>query len=157
MDPFDLVQTARALARLDQGRPRQVNLKRALSTAYYARFHALCLNCANSFIGTEGAARSEPAWNQVYRSVDHAFAKKQCKNQEVMASFPEAIRRFANYFVNLQDMRHQADYDPARNFDRREVLNAIDHAEGMLKNLLDSDLRVRKAFAAWIAVRNRYR
>lgn len=157
MDPFDLVQTARVLACLDQGRPRQVNLKRALSTAYYAMFHALCLNCANSFIGTEGADRSENAWNQVYRSVDHAFAKKQCKNQEAMASFPEGIKRFANYFVNLQDMRHQADYDPTRSFDRQEVINAIDHAEGMINNLLDSDLRMRKAFAAWIAVRYRYR
>ncbi|MCY4308314.1 MAG: hypothetical protein OXC57_08595 [Rhodobacteraceae bacterium] len=105
----------------------------------------------------EGADRSENAWNQVYRSVDHAFAKKQCKNQEAMASFPAGIKRFANYFVNLQDMRHQADYDPTRSFDRQEVINAIDHAEGMINNLLDSDLRMRKAFAAWIVVRYRYR
>ncbi|MCY4185677.1 MAG: hypothetical protein OXC82_09925 [Rhodobacteraceae bacterium] len=37
MQPLDLISTARRLV----GKPRQADLKRALSTAYYALFHAL--------------------------------------------------------------------------------------------------------------------
>ncbi|HQZ68834.1 MAG TPA: hypothetical protein PLY87_27290 [Planctomycetaceae bacterium] len=39
---FDLLQQAESLARLDQrGAPRQANLRRAVSSTYYALFHFL--------------------------------------------------------------------------------------------------------------------
>jgi hypothetical protein len=37
----DLLEQAGNLARLDPTRPKQVNLRRAVSSAYYALFHLL--------------------------------------------------------------------------------------------------------------------
>lgn len=37
----DLLQQARLLAILDEKRPKQANLRRAISSAYYALFHYL--------------------------------------------------------------------------------------------------------------------
>jgi hypothetical protein len=73
----DLIVTARRLARANPNRPRQADLRRAVSTAYYAVFHALARQCADRFVGT-GHNRSRPAWQQVYRALDHGFAKNAC-------------------------------------------------------------------------------
>ncbi|MCY4186764.1 MAG: hypothetical protein OXC82_03215 [Rhodobacteraceae bacterium] len=154
MQPDDLIETARALARLDLSKPRLANLKRAMSTAYYAMFHTLCWNCANSFVDTVGAGRSQQAWNQAYRAVDHSIAKNKCENYQVIQSFPKTIQRFANHFVTLQKLRLQADYNPANTFYCHEVLNTIDFAERMIVNLQDSDSKDRKAFAVWIAIKH---
>ena len=45
----------------------------------------------------------------------------------------------ARVFVDLQQARHEADYDTARRFSRREVLDLLDEAE--------------QAFAGWRHVR----
>src|SRR5262245_16524514 len=44
----------RRLARLDPRRPQQGNLRRAVSTAYYALFHFLVDRSSRSFVGTTG-------------------------------------------------------------------------------------------------------
>lgn len=46
----DLLAQAEALARLDAKKPKQVNLRRAISSAYYAVFHCLVHHacCAQS-------------------------------------------------------------------------------------------------------------
>ncbi len=97
MLPADLIEIARELVNRDQ--PPQAHLKRAMSTAYYAMFHALCKNSADSLVGPEGTPdRSRRAWNQAYRAVEHCYAKNQCRNR-VMDDFPETIRNFAIHFV----------------------------------------------------------
>ena len=89
MQPLDLIASARRLAgKGKMGPPRQSDLKRAMSTAYYAMFHALCRNCADSFIGKTRAFRSQPARRQAYRAAEHGFAKSQCMKTEVIAKFP---------------------------------------------------------------------
>ena len=64
-----LIDAARILAgdsatRQMRGRPRQAMLKRAVSTVYYAMFHALCLSNANRVpvycAETTGKAHEEP-------------------------------------------------------------------------------------------------
>jgi hypothetical protein len=74
----DLIATARRLAKASPKRPRQSDLKRGVSTAYYALFHALARDCADLLVGT-GDTRSEPAWAQVYRTLEHGVAKNSCK------------------------------------------------------------------------------
>lgn len=60
MNPFDLLEAARILALADeQGAPRQANLRRALSTAYYALFHCLARCAADTVVGALKARRSE--------------------------------------------------------------------------------------------------
>ena len=54
-----LIQSALLLAgqlpaRTPPGRPRQADLKRAISNAYYAMFHALCHSNATALWGNPG-------------------------------------------------------------------------------------------------------
>ena len=77
MQALDFIETARHLTTSSSGRPRQSDLRRAVSTAYYALFHCLAICCANMLVGGPGASRSEAAWRQAYRALNHG-AKKRC-------------------------------------------------------------------------------
>ncbi|NPD19634.1 hypothetical protein [Alterinioella nitratireducens] len=156
MTPPDLIATARrTLGNSGKRRPRQSDLKRAMSTAYYAVFHQLCWTVADSFIGGKSAERSTPAWRQAYRSIDHGFAKTQCRNSNVMNRFPQAVQDLANAFVELQIARHAADYDPLHRLVRSEVKAEIDRAEQVIRGFRTEPIKDRRAFAAWITLKNR--
>lgn len=156
MKPSDLIATARrTLGNSGTRRPRQTDLKRAMSTAYYAVFHQLCWNAADTFIGGQSAQRSTPAWRQVYRSVEHGFAKKQCRNTAKICLFPQEIQDIANTFVELQVERHAADYDPLHRLVRSEVKSEIDRAEQVIRGFRTVPIRDRRAFAAWITFNTR--
>ena len=51
MNSRDLILTARGLTELSPRRPNQANLRRAVSTAYYAVFHCLAGTAANLLVG----------------------------------------------------------------------------------------------------------
>ncbi|WP_215904813.1 hypothetical protein [Meinhardsimonia xiamenensis] len=158
MKPLDLIKTARRLVgRKGRRRPPQSDLKRAISSAYYALFHTMCANCADLLIGTGSANRSRKAWLQAYRAVDHGYAKSQCKNSEVISKFPKEIEDFANQFIELQIERHKADYDPSSRYTLTEVHASIDAAEQAIKMFKRAPLKDRRAFAAWTALRVRDR
>ena len=79
MQPHDLISSARKLLGEGQvGPPKQSDLKRALSTAYFAMFHALCRNCADTLVGKVKARRSQGAWIQAYRAMDLGRARTRC-------------------------------------------------------------------------------
>lgn len=153
MKPKDLLDQASLLARRSAKKPRQADLKRAVSATYYAVFHSLCRLNADSLIGT-GAARSDKAWIQVYRAIDHGQAKKRCKSAQDR-NFPDAIKNFAAAFVILQELRHRADYDPLNNFTKSEVLNLVETARSAVSEVNKVGLRDRRAFAAWILLAQR--
>ena len=138
------------LAKRKRGRPRQAILRRAISTAYYGLFHALCQLCADSFIGTKRDTRE--AWRQVYRSVEHGHTRKMCDHKG-MEKFPEDIRFFCDVFTQLQTKRHQADYDPFVRFTLKDADQAVTLAyiaSALVKNV---ELKHRRAFAAWVLFR----
>lgn len=65
----DLLEQARHLAVRDRSRPRQANLRRAISTAYYALFHLLVDEATRALI-------ADPALHPlVGRSFDHGDMK----------------------------------------------------------------------------------
>ncbi len=136
-------------------RPRESDLRRAVSTTYYALFHALCQNCADAFIGTRNADRSRSAWRQAYRSPRHRLAKDRLGDQRVMKAFPKEIEDFGNTFVNAQTKRHAADYDPSFRVTRSEVLSDIVAAESAIRKLKAAKMKDRRALAAWITLGNR--
>ena len=67
MKSRDLIETARSLTEISLRRPSQANLRRAVSTAYYAMFHCLAGCAANLIIGR---AR-KPAWHQTSHISPH--------------------------------------------------------------------------------------
>ena len=130
-------------------------MRAAVSSTYYALFHALCQNCANVLIGTRGANRSQRAWRQAYRSPKHQLAKRRFSDQKVMKAFPKEIEDFGNTFVNAQFKRHSADYDPWFRTVRSEVLADIAAAEDAVRKLQSSPVKDRRALAAWVTLENR--
>ena len=149
----DLIVTARRLARANPRRPRQANLKRAVSTAYYATFHALARLCADLIIGV-GADRSRPAWRQVYRALDHGFARNAC-SQAGNLGFLADVQDFANSFVQLQEERHRADYDPDARYSRAEAQLLISNAEQAISGLRRSRRPDLRAFSALVLLKKR--
>jgi hypothetical protein len=121
----DLLDIAQHLALLDERRPRQTSLRRAISSAYYALFHALAALCADELVG-----RSKP-WNvytPIYRTLDHGRAKDVFKRQ--LAGSVGEIAAVGQTFIVLQERRHIADYAPSPlPMGRSETLDLIDQAK----------------------------
>lgn len=138
----DLLDISIKLARLDPGRPRQASLRRAVSTAYYAVFHALAYCCANELVGWQ---KPWEFFSPVYRSLDHARAKAVLSG---WARKPgSGIGLIGQTFVELQERRHIADYDPEPRFGRAETIDLIDQARTAVARIgsLSPDNRLRLA------------
>jgi uncharacterized protein (UPF0332 family) len=148
-----LIVTARKLAKASPMRPRQADLKRSVSTAYYALFHALAKDAADLLVGG-GPARADRAWVQVYRALEHGFAKNACKEARNLG-FPVQIIDCANEFIDLQEVRHAADYDPEARFSRAEALDWVARAEAAIAKLRMTVRRDRKAFAVQVLFKKR--
>lgn len=145
MIPKDLLAQADHLCGLSPKRPRQANLRRAVSASYYAVFHALCRSNADALVG-KGAARPTRAWMQAYRAVDHGQAKTRCK-EAGSRGFPLSIQAFADSFVTLQEHRHRADYNPDQNFTKREAALIVGLARSAVAAIDIAPARDRRAFA----------
>ena len=161
MNPRDIIGIARHLAlggvggRL--GRPRQEELRRAVSAAYYALFHLLAGNAADTLAGARPSFRSPRRrfWSQTYRALDHGYAKNQCLNQAVMRGFPQEIQDLGVLFAYLQLQRQNADYNPDVTFSRTEIVRLIDEAERVIDGFADVRRRDRRAFALHTLLRGR--
>ena len=126
-------------------------LRRAISTAYYAVFHALARMCADALVGDVEADRPNKAWVEVYRGLDHGKCKNACAGAKNVA-FPRELRDFADAFGQLQSARHQADYDPTfePNFEEASLYIALaDRNIATLEAVKPVD---QKAFSAWVLI-----
>lgn len=141
---FDLVEAG------GRGRPRQANLRRAVSTTYYAMFHCLAVCCADLLVGGVGSNRSEPAWRQVYRALEHGAARQRCNRAEIIRKFPEEIQDFADKFVIMQQKRHQADYAPEVDVDKATVSQDIVAIAEAIAKFQRVSVKDRRAFAVYL-------
>ena len=156
MRPLDFIATARDLSGANRkGRPRETNLRRAVSTTYYALFHCLAACCADVIVGGTRANRSHSAWNQAYRALNHGTTRHQCEHRRLIAKFPADIQSFAKLFVDLQLKRHRADYDPDSSFSRKEVIQDVLEAERVIQRFMMVPLRDRRAFVAHVLLPGR--
>lgn len=155
MNPLDLLKTAEVLLSSSKGKPTMVSLRRAVSSIYYALFHCLARECANLLIGGTGADRSKPAWRQVYRSLEHGYARSQCKNQATLKKFPKEIEDFANHFIAMQIKRHDADYDPEKSFSKSEVWSDFRTTKSIITSFRMASTRDRRAFCAYVLLKER--
>lgn len=150
MQALDFIVTAKLLAaQPSRGRPLETNLRRAVSTAYYALFHCLAECCADTLVGGTGARRSRDAWRQVYRALQHGRARERCIDigRSSLARFPVEIQNFAQVFADMQPLRHSADYDPDAEFSRNPVIQSINDAENAIRQFPNSPIADRRAFA----------
>jgi len=119
----DLSDIAADLARREQaGRPRQASLRRAISTAYYALFHALAALCANQPVGF---TKPWDVYAPIYRTLDHGRAKDVFRR--ISGAYGAQIASIGQTFILLQERRHTADYDPSPfPLGRAETLDLIE-------------------------------
>ena len=87
----DFLEQAIRLANMSALKPRQIDLRRAISAAYYAVFHSFCQNCADTLVGTSKRKRPNRAWQQVYRGLDHGAARSACEAARNIG-FPQQIK-----------------------------------------------------------------
>lgn len=155
MDYADLLQTATLLANYvdpadPEGVPSEANLRRAISTTYYAAFHALSQSCAETLVGPYSADSAREHWVAAYRSLEHRQIRNRFNSQGRMADFPDQIRAFAVRFVELQDLRHQADYDPDAAFSPIEVLQLLSNARLSIEGFNAASERDRRLLAVYL-------
>jgi selenocysteine lyase/cysteine desulfurase len=72
-----------------------------------------------------------------------------------MSQFSPDLRRFAITLVNLQQRRHEADYNPGTIFDQTQVTQIIDYAENALAGFNNAPTDEIRLFIAYLTSRAR--
>lgn len=107
----DLLSLARELVDRNPAGPVGADLRRGISTAYYALYHLLVSEATGRLV-TVASLRP-----RVARSFDHRIMKTVCQEYVKLTStpagqvVPQGIKDIASEFDALQRARHQADYD----------------------------------------------
>jgi uncharacterized protein (UPF0332 family) len=154
-DPEEFLRQADAMTA--QAEPTQVDLRRAISNAYYALFH-LSLTAAADMLLTP-TARNGDLYALIYRGVEHARLRDLCKHvsattaHESFAPFARLdgygdLATFANLLAGLYEQRNTADYDPSKSFTAAEANGAIADAREAIKAFRTATDEQRRAFLA---------
>lgn len=129
---LDLLEQADHLATRENRRPRQASLRRAVSDAYYALFHALTFEAATLI-----ASNAKPeVIVLIQRWFDHSSIYNACAifagstlagplaRLAGATPLPD-LQLVARAFRELQQARHSADYDMTSSWTRLEVQQHI--------------------------------
>lgn len=151
--PADLIDQPRSLAKSGRRRPKQADLRRAVSTAYYAVFHALSELAADRVL--RGVSHDRLGLTSlVQRSISHSNVKKaaawlSCAPGQIKGVVRQArgngavnarLQWVCTRIVTLQELRHQADYDfsnQSPRWNRADALRLIDEAKRCIEELRD--------------------
>ena len=99
MDWVELIGASRLLA---TGAPSQEALRRAVSTAYYAMFHALATSNADLIVGNRSQS-NRPNWIAIYRSLRHFRAENPLNGWPHLFSPP--VQNFAIVIGSIKKWR----------------------------------------------------
>ncbi len=147
IDPQELIDTCHKLVpQSADPPPSQADLRRAVSIAYYAVFHTLAASNAELIAGQPQSSMSAYAWERVYRRLDHGRARNNLR--AVLNLLSQTGEYFARTFIDLQDLRQEADYDPNFSITRTITLNAIAQAETAIRNFVQLTQEERRLLAA---------
>ena len=151
IDWRQLIATGRAtlIPQPPATQPDPAAVRRAISTAYYAAFHALSANNAEVLVGAASDQLTADAWIQIYRGLNHNQARVQLQQNRARLSVD------AQVFADLQDERHSADYNPVATFTTEAAANWLDKTEASITNFLQTSRSERAAIAALTLIRTR--
>jgi hypothetical protein len=149
----DLLILAGELARREKGRPKQVSLRRAVATAYYAVFHALANMCAGTLVGW---TKPWNAYSPIYRALDHQAARRLFESDRTGRAFGPDVAEIGRVFLLLQEARQLADYDPKPfPYGRQETLEFIDRAARAIQIIGAFPIETRLLLAANLVTKRR--
>ena len=151
-----LDQSAALLSRPRGGRHRQTDLRRAISTAYYAVFHTVLTAFADRIAGR--AKRTTPQYVHVYRGLDHRTLGGLCavatrpsvppKYSGLLPpdGFGPAVRVFSLAVLDLQRERHLADFDPGWSIRPSDANALVRSARDAIAQWVGTPAEQREAF-----------
>jgi hypothetical protein len=145
----DLLEQAAHLATRESKKPKQASLRRSVSAAYYALFHPLVSEGAGLLAPTKPSAIR----NVVSRAFDHGHMRSVCAGfvqgsagKRVNKSVPPATQKLLHLpldprlvavsesFLALQEARHLADYDLAKQWKRYDAPTYVRMAQRAFEN-----------------------
>jgi len=140
--------------------PSQVDLRRAISNAYYGVFHAALAAAADEFVGSTRRAAVE--YSLAYRRVDHRPFKNLCdslkksplpptskyRDYEPTGGFGADLTAFSAGVVELHERRELADYDPMALFGLSDAQLALQTARNTVTHFRRSPANCRRTFLA---------
>jgi hypothetical protein len=138
----DLLAQAGELIHKNQPNVTQADLRRAVSTAYYALFHLLISETALNW-------KRDSSRDAFGRMFEHAVMRRASQRLLDSRLFPftgvdpalgQNLRLVAQAFVQLQDIRHLADYHNGVRWTYVEALREVSTA--------------RQAFQIWASIRD---
>jgi hypothetical protein len=126
--------------------------RRAVSTAYYAVFHALAGCCADELLG--GTDRYSTDYERVYRALDHGPLRTAFANQPLKDN--PKLNEIGGHVARLQSERHRADYFPGKRlFTPAQCMELIDIAKTVVELLDSLDAKDRRMLAVSLLFKNR--
>lgn len=155
IDWRNLIAVSRALTnnQTSLGQPTEESLRRAISTAYYAMFHALAASNADSLLDNPRDTNLQQAWSRTYRGMDHRTARRSLTQN--VTNLTRESRQFIRVFALLQDARHRADYDPNETVTLHQATRWTDTAEQAIEGFLSASADERKVIAIRALIRER--
>jgi len=88
LDPLELLAVARLLAA--DAQPSEAQLRRAVSTAYYALFHKVLQAAAGRFMGLN--KETSAGYSLIYRGFDHRNMRTVCEALDV-STLKDSLKR----------------------------------------------------------------
>ena len=116
-------------------------------------FHALTASNADALVGTPTDQLTIDAWLRVYRRLDHGNAREQLRQNR--QNFSARAATFADLFLDLQNERHNADYNPVAIFTTQTAINWLNNTEAAIIDFLETTTRERAAIAVLTLIRTR--
>ena len=155
LDWRNLIQSGRDLLNpLPAGNfPTDEHIRRAVSNAYYAMFHALAQSNASALVGSPSDGATAAAWSRAYRGLDHTTARRELQRHR--QEFSAQAQAFANNFSDMQQFRHSADYDHTAGFTAQEAIAYLDRAQAVILDYTQTALSERVYIATLTLIRPR--
>ena len=152
LDWRDLIDSARFHLARQQPASRAAN-HRAISTAYYAAYDALCESNASVLVGQVTNQAGVAAWTRVYRGSSHRHAVSSLLRHRILLS-PDG-HHFALALNTLYQARIRADYHPSSVFDTPAAEHRLDQAENAIERFVNLSMQERITIATITLLQDR--
>ena len=153
LDWQDLIASARDSIGSQPAEESRAANHRAISTAYYATYDALCASNAAVLVPQVTNQASADAWVRVYRGSSHGHAVGNLKRH--LTSLSPDGQNFATTLEDLYRARLSADYNPRSVFDRQDAEYHLAQAEAAIARFVPLPQSERVAIATIALLRDR--
>ena len=139
----DLLNQAHYLVTKESKHPTQASARLAFSASYYALFHHLIDEATRLLISREDSTDLRGLVSRAFKHNDMRNVCNLISQGKIPAKLIPALdnatidpilRDIAKTFVQLQEMRHQADYDTTHSFDHGDELESHGLAQKAIRN-----------------------